>query len=551
MHVNQIILVILVILIMMIIVSTTIKMLGHLKSLPREADIVIVGGGTASCVLARRLHDKYPGKTIVVLQRGKDYRNDPNVYNVAKGLTAAYSEPYSESITSDFPRVACVVSKCLAGGSSVNFGLCVKGSTNYWDRMRQQLDITKDDLEVVFRRVQDTMRITPLPVTVDLPSRIIPFASMVLTEGTQIIQQAWNVLRNTGPLRANDFLSDAMLKSIGKLKGVKEVVDYNDPNAGEVSMCRSPYLYLDKTLGVRWSVAKGYLSEGYMKISAGDNLKIIEDATVDTVDEDYVYVDGGRKIHAKEKIIMSAGGIYTPFILQKSGYTSGGQVGLNLTNHYGTSIVMAIRGDSRQVADFSSGPVIFMPEGNALARDWQMVISGSVLTNLDFLREQGVDVDRYQKEGYNFITCLLWILNPKTRGSVTSEGVKPTIELRLFEHPDDSASIVEGLRFMSRFASEFDYNLGDDVDLEVVFPPQDVLNRNQDTEMLEYAKIGVSNTDHYHSTVPMGKLVDPANFKLNGSDKIHVVDASVIPIISNGNTEYPVLVFAEIAADRL
>ena len=70
-----------------------------------KADIIIVGGGVAGCVAARRLHTAYPNKKILILERGKDESGDPNVYNIANAITAAFEQPYSELLFGDFPGV--------------------------------------------------------------------------------------------------------------------------------------------------------------------------------------------------------------------------------------------------------------------------------------------------------------------------------------------------------------------------------------------------------------------------------------------------------------
>ncbi|MFS8159128.1 MAG: GMC family oxidoreductase N-terminal domain-containing protein, partial [Candidatus Roizmanbacteria bacterium] len=475
-----------------------------------------------------------------------------SVYNIANGLQAAYTQPYSEVLKSDFAGIGCSVATMIGGGSSHNFGLVVKGSNKYWKQLRRLLGLKKNKLRETFAKVDEMMRITPLPVTVDLASRIIPFAQKALIEGAEVIKQAWNVLRNTGPLRANDFLTQKMLSAMTDLRPqVSAVLDYNDGET-EVSVCQSPYLFLDKTLGVRWSANKAYLPESYLTIHKS-HLHIIEEAIVAKVSDDMVELADGRSIRVKQKVIMATGGIYTPFLLQKSGFAGG--IGRTLQNHYGCSLVMAIKGDDR-VHDFSSGPVAFLPEGTGHDRDWEIVISGSTLTNFDFLKGQGVAVDELQKEGYHFVTVLLWLLHPKTRGSIDTTGDQPNINLHMFEDSDDNNSLVEAFRFLGKFAILFLGQLmSDGQDGRIVFPSLEVFQRDDPVELLDYVKKGVSVTDHYSATCSAGKgydhPVDPETFRFKASSKIHVVDASVIPLISNGNTEYPVLVVAELAASVL
>ena len=175
----KVVIVILLLIIVLIVIACRKRKLSHRKSLPREADIVIVGGGVAGCVLARRLWEKHPNKRIVILDRGEDRRDDPNVYRIEAALTIAYSPPYSEVIPSDFPGVICSVPNLYGGGSSHNFSLTVKGSDHLlhtqWCR---ELEMSKKELKEIHRKIDARVDITPLPVTLNIGSRIFrPSAS--------------------------------------------------------------------------------------------------------------------------------------------------------------------------------------------------------------------------------------------------------------------------------------------------------------------------------------------------------------------------------------
>jgi len=90
-----------------------------------------------------------------------------------------------------------------------------------------------------------------------------------------------------------------------------------------------------------------------------------------------------------------------------------------------------------------------------------------------------------------------------------------------------------------------------DNNFKVVFPPEEVLINNNYQELEEWARKGLSLTDHYNGTCALGKVVDPNNFKIYGTKNIYVADASTFPEIPNANTEFPVAVMATIASKRI
>jgi choline dehydrogenase-like flavoprotein len=153
-------------------------------------------------------------------------------------------------------------------------------------------------------------------------------------------------------------------------------------------------------------------------------------------------------------------------------------------------------------------------------------------------------------------SLIVWNLKPRTNGSILYDPLTtvPTINLHLFEDGDttdpdsDISSMVDALRWINTSfipGLKQSYN-----SMRVVFPPQAVLDRNVATELEINIKQGISLTDHYCKTAALGDVVDPNDFKMFGSN-IRIVDASVFPEISDGNTNYPVMVMAEIASERI
>lgn len=531
------IIIVVIILLAVIGLSTFNNILVTSSAVPHEADVVIVGGGVAGCIMARQLHQYYPDKHIVLLDRGYDYRNDPNVYRLQNAIIAAYTLPYSEVIKPDFPNVLCSLAMMYGGGSSHNFGLVVHGS-EHWYRSQwcRTFNVSYDYIQTLFNKINNTVDISLAPKSIDIAGRIGPVLQILFSQGVEPIAQWWNIITNPGPLASDNTINAALLNAF-------DLPIVNNYNSG-VATCSDgiQQLFINNTLGIRDSVNRAYLPTGNIY---GPNLSIISNAEVDIIRPDRsMLLKDGRSITARDKLILSAGGIYTPYILKKSGFMvlSDGvnQIGENLTSHYGCSIVIVVK----NIPDFSAGPLGFTPSNDG-GRHWQVVVSGSALTNFDFLKQQGINVDELKQQKYTFISFLLWTLDPKAAGRV-DVGDQPTIKLRLFENEEDQISITNGLRWLGKVYTR----LKSQIDGNIIFPPEDVFIRDNDDELLKYAMAGVSVTDHYCRTCQYGTVLND-NFEIKGYKDIHVVDASAFPSISDGNTQYPTMVLAELAAERI
>jgi choline dehydrogenase-like flavoprotein len=560
----------------------------RLKFVNREcADIIIVGGGTAACVLGRRLHEAHPHLHILMMERGADRHADPKVFNVAKALEVAYSPPYSEVLQTKSshelreaqltPTVS--VATMLGGASSHNYSLVVVGSPEYYNRYwKQHLGLSYHDLSRsggIFDRMRCQLEISDLPVEIHPLQMIGPaikkaYHKYDAVEATRVLERTVNVGANSGPLRAPDNISDIILIAIKATRPSARIVD--DYNCKVVACAsKQPQLFVDGVLGIRGSADVTYLSQTY-RLSQLDKLQLSQDIAVDKI-----LMNGNRasgvqwrnscgdvqttKLNRGGRVILSAGAIYSSVLLQNSGIAEctglGNKIGVGLINHYGCTLIF----ETKCNFNFSSGPVSFVPNDKHNGedrRDWQMIVGGAALLNPALLTK----VNRDPKCG-NFTTMLNWLLHPRARGWVkANHDAPPTIDLNMYEdgslddEKSDIFSIVQGLRWMYQVVLEmrqsklFD-NCSGEADPKVVFPPDEVMVRYDLEELEQWAKIGLSQTDHYCATNALGRVVDPDDFKVYGTKNLHVVDASVFPMISDGNMQWPVMAMAEVASDRI
>jgi choline dehydrogenase len=151
------------------------------------------------------------------------------------------------------------------------------------------------------------------------------------------------------------------------------------------------------------------------------------------------------------------------------------------------------------------------------------------------------------KSGYSCHAC---VLRPKSRGKVSLRSSDPfeppVIDLNFFDHPDDGKTLVEGIRLARRIlaAPAFDDYRGAELN-----PGPDA---RDDEDILERAKRRLGLVYHPSGTCMMGhddQAVVDDQLRVRGLEGLRVVDASIMPTLIGGNTNAPVMVIAEKAAD--
>ena len=477
-------------------------------------DLIIIGAGTAGCIMAKRSKSS----SMIILERGTDQHNNPIVYNPANGAKAS-SPPYSERLPTAYEGTTVSVAKLYGGASSHNYGLVVHGSQDFYENNWKELGITYPKYIRIFKKIERYTGKSQAPETRGTSGELVVSQfPRELSIGTQIwsflssksiveAPKSLEVFRSSGPLGAKDPFSSILTYSFG----LSVVEDYNTGIAD--CACKTPQVFVDNITGLRSSVDVTYLKDL--------RNKVVPQATVERIWENGVsWSDSNGNMHFTSlnpggKIILCAGAIYTPRILMKSGIPN---IGEGLMQHYGFQMVLRIPG----VQDFSTGPVAF-----AKNRHWQIVTGGKTLIPPKF-------------SGGN-VTFLFWLLKPKARGRVTPDK----IELNLFPE-EDLSELVQGAHYMYEVIQN----------LRIYHPNLELISptlADFKTEILLRQAIqeNLSLTDHYSGTCRLGDLVNPEDFSLKGYPHIHVVDASVFPELPDGNTEFPVAVMAEIAAERL
>ncbi len=530
-------------------------------SVPRGGfDYIVVGGGSAGCVTSGKLVGEF-GATVLLLEAGAD--DNDKLIKVPAGtfkMMLSGSSHIKRHVSTQQAqlydrKIVVPQGNVIGGGSSVNVMAYMRGCRADYDRWNELIGggWSWDDLLPYFRRQEGNVRLSNEshggegPLKVSDPIYKVPASSYFL-----------KAAQNVG-LRFRDDFNSGELEGIGYFQTT--ILNGRRCSAADAFLTpirRNPRF----TLRTHCEVVR-------IRIEKGEALGV-----------EYAHKGERRYVAASKGVILTAGAYVTPKLLMLSGVGPADHlrahhiepmvdlpgVGENLQDHVvvrltaETSANYGYFGEDRGFKMVRNGIRYYLFGDGPVASNGAECVG---FANIDShpgvadIQLYGLGImwpSAYTGAVTHGVTLMASQTQPKSRGTVRLRSADPTddpiVDLGWLRHPDDSALMVKGLRFLRRIAG--------------AAPMASIIAKERapgpamesEAELNRYLRETVESAYHPVGTCRAGRDNDPMavltpDLRVRGVKNLHVFDSSMMPSIVSANPNAPVMAVADRAVDLM